>query len=89
MQQTFDEPIASAITQTQPGNGIERVTLLRGASAIAAANFRDAFGAAMLGHTASGLELLVERAAQPEIEDLIAHREQRLIARAISDVGES
>src|SRR5208282_1247094 len=88
MHQAFDQAVASIVRETQSGDGIEGVALLRSASAVATLNFRNAFCASGFGDAAFGLELQVESAARPDFEDLIAHREQGFIAGGIANLGE-
>jgi hypothetical protein len=88
MQQTFGQAVASLVRETQPGDGIEGVALLRSASAVTASNYRNALGASRFGDAAPGLELHVEETVQPVIENLLSHWEQVLIGRGVPDIDE-
>src|SRR5271156_4963249 len=86
MHQAFCQRVTSFVGETQPLDRIKRITLLRAASAMAALNNRNALGAPMLGDADFRLELHVEGAAQPDIQYLIAHRQQRLVAGRIANL---
>src|SRR5271168_2880960 len=88
MHQTFGQAVASLVGETQPGDRVERITLLRAATAIAPLNNRNAFGASMFRDADLGLELRVDRTAQPAVEYLTARREQRLVAGRIANLGQ-
>src|ERR1700722_1395302 len=88
MHQSLRQAVAALVRQPQPRDRIERVPLLRPASAIAPLDNRNAFLAAMFRHGALRFELHVEGAVQPTIEHLVAHREQRLITRRIANLSE-
>src|ERR1700683_1415990 len=88
MHQALGQPVAPFVRKAEPCDRIERVALLRPASAIAPLDYRNAFGASMLRHRALRFDLHVEGAIQPTIEDLLTHREQRFIPRRIANLRE-
>src|ERR1700722_5445326 len=88
MHQALGELVASRVGETEARDRVEGVALLRAASAIAAADARNALGAAEFGNGFVRFELHEEGAVEPSIEYLIAHREERLVAGGVADFGE-
>src|ERR1700678_1483420 len=86
--QPLGQRVAAFVRKTEPRDRIERVALLRPASAIAPLDYRNAFGASMFRDADLRLELHVEGAIQPTIEHMLAHRQQRLVARRIANLRE-
>src|SRR5580692_8496528 len=88
MHQPLRQAVTALVRQPQPRDRIEGIALLRPASPIAPLDNRNAFRASMFRHGAFRFEFHVEGAVEPAIEHLIAHRQQRLIARRIANLRE-
>src|SRR5579862_5041855 len=88
MHQPLCQAVAALVRQPQPRDRIERVALLRPASAIASLDNGNAFRAPVFRHGALRFKFHVKGAVEPTVEDLIAHRKQRLVAGGIANLRE-
>jgi hypothetical protein len=88
MHEALGEVVAARVGDAELRDRVQRVALLRAASAIAALDFGDTFGAAILGHGSLRFELLVERWTEPAVEHPVTHGHQRFVAGRVTDRGE-